>query len=67
MISAETQLTLAMLRQQPRTGSATAGGRMKRPTGGRRNPVAEHPLPEDRWIDSKEWHRGTPKKGGRAK
>lgn len=67
MISSETQLTLAMLRRQPRPGTATAGGTMKRPTGGRRNPVADLVLPEHRWVDSKQWHRGTPKKGGRAK
>jgi hypothetical protein len=67
MISAETQLTLAMLRRQPRPGCAAQSPGMKRPTGGRRNPVAGVVLPEDRWIDSKLWHRKPAKKGGRAK
>lgn len=66
MISAETQLTLAMLRRQPRPGSVATGSTVKRPTGGRRNPAAAVVLPEDRWIDSKLWHRKPAKQSRKA-
>lgn len=50
------QETLAMLRGLgPRP--ATAPAPMKRPTGGRPNPVALHAEPDRRWTNSRHWKR----------